>query len=264
LKVEGVVSLPGLSSASSCLVVSMTLAQTTRLLASSGETPGFAMLVDGIDDPVDARITADGLMLRVNEDDFEVLVGGVLVDPVRVQNAQVGATTSNTLLSSRLERSLVLELVHTLVGRLACRKFISEYSIDLSTPKFHTVCSTLWYWPLATSTADTNTVDNIALLGLVTQSACFIRTRRAGSTVDDVQLSELYYALSANVQRVYSKEHLKRCPHSTSAIFQYVRRRGSKYWFGFEVEKRVELSYLPAADTEKEAQDIGLLLLVKL
>ena len=27
--------------------------------------------------------------------------------------------------------------------------------------------------------------------------------------MDDVQLSELYYALSANVQRVYSKEHLK-------------------------------------------------------
>lgn len=87
---------------------------------------------------------------------------------------------------------MVLELVHTLVGRLA-------------------VGSTLWYWPLATSTADTDTVDDIALLGLVTQPACLIRTRWAGSTVDNVQLSEL-----------------------------------------------------PAADTEKEAQDIRLLLLVKL
>ena len=112
-------SLPGLSSASSCLVVSMTLAQTTRLLASSGETPGFAMLVDGIDDPVDARITANSLVLRINENDLEVLVGRVLVDPVGVQDSQVGATTSDTLLGSRLEGSLVLELVHTLVGRLA-------------------------------------------------------------------------------------------------------------------------------------------------
>jgi hypothetical protein len=126
LEVEGVVSLPGLSSASSCLVVSVTLAQTTRLLASSSETPGFAMLVNGVDNPADARITTDGLVLRVDEDNLEILVGGVLVDPVRVENTQVGAATSDTLLGSRLERSLVLELVHTLVGRLACIGCISK------------------------------------------------------------------------------------------------------------------------------------------
>jgi len=120
------VSLPGLSSASSCLVVSVTLAQTTRLLASSSETPGFAMLMNGVDDPADARITTDGLVLRVDEDNLEILVGGVLVDPVRVENTQVGAATSDTLLGSRLERSLVLELVHTLVGRLACIGCISK------------------------------------------------------------------------------------------------------------------------------------------
>ncbi len=68
-------SLPGLSSASSCLVVSVALAQTARLLASRGETSGFAVLVDGVDDPVDTRIAADGLMLRVNENDLKVLVG---------------------------------------------------------------------------------------------------------------------------------------------------------------------------------------------
>jgi hypothetical protein len=126
LEVESVVSLPGLSSASSCLVVSVTLAQTTRLLASSSETPGFAMLMNGVDDPADARITTDGLVLRVDEDNLEILVGGVLVDPVRVENTQVGAATSDTLLGSRLERSLVLELVHTLVGRLACIGCISK------------------------------------------------------------------------------------------------------------------------------------------
>jgi hypothetical protein len=120
------VSLPGLSPSSSCLVVSVTLAQTTRLLASSCETSGLAVLVNGIDDPADARVAADGLVLRVNEDDFEVLVGRVLIDPVRVENTQVGATTSNTLLRSRLQGSLVLQLVHTLVGRLACRESISK------------------------------------------------------------------------------------------------------------------------------------------
>jgi hypothetical protein len=61
----------------------------------------------------------------------------------------------------------------------------------------HTVCGTLWYGALATSTADTDTVDNIALLGLVTKTASLVGTRWAGGTVDDVQLSKLYYALSA-------------------------------------------------------------------
>ena len=112
-------SLPGLSAASSCLVVSVTFAQTTRLLASSGETTRFTVLVDRVDDPVDAGVAADGLVLRVNEDNLEVLVGRVLVDPVRVENSQVGAATSDTLLSSRLEGSLVLQLVNTLVGGLA-------------------------------------------------------------------------------------------------------------------------------------------------
>jgi hypothetical protein len=61
-------------------------------------------------------------VLRIDKDDLEVLVGGVLVDPVGVQNAQVGATTSNTLLSGGLQGALVLELVNTLVGWLAWKK----------------------------------------------------------------------------------------------------------------------------------------------
>jgi hypothetical protein len=58
-------------------------------------------------------------VLGVDEDDFVVLVGRVLVDPVRVQDAQVGAAAADTLLGGRLERALVLKLVDTLVGGLA-------------------------------------------------------------------------------------------------------------------------------------------------
>lgn len=75
-------SLPGLSPAGSGLVESVSLAQTTGLLASGSETTRLAVLVDWVDDPVDAGVAADGLVLRVNEDDLVVLVGGVLVDPV--------------------------------------------------------------------------------------------------------------------------------------------------------------------------------------
>jgi len=98
LQVESVVSLPRLPPSSSRLVVAMTLAETTRFLASGGETTGFAVLVNRVDDPVDPRISADGLVLRVDENDLKVLVGRVLVDPVRVQDAQIGAAATDTLL----------------------------------------------------------------------------------------------------------------------------------------------------------------------
>lgn len=61
-------------------------------------------------------------MLRVNEDNLEVLVRRVLIDPVRVKDTQVGATTANTLLSGGAERALVLELVNSHVGGLTYSK----------------------------------------------------------------------------------------------------------------------------------------------
>lgn len=58
------------------------LAQTSRLASGTGKTTALAMLVNRVDDPVDARITTDGLVGWVHHDDLEILVGGVLVDPV--------------------------------------------------------------------------------------------------------------------------------------------------------------------------------------
>jgi hypothetical protein len=117
---QGVVSLPGLSAAGGGLVVAVALVETTGALAGGGEATGLAVLVDGVDDPVDAGVDADGLVLGVDEDDLVVLVGGVLVDPVGVQDAQVSAAAADTLLGGGLEGALVLELVDTLVGGLAC------------------------------------------------------------------------------------------------------------------------------------------------
>ena len=112
--------LPGLPATSGGVVVLVATAETTALLAGGGETTRLAVLVDGVDDPVDAGIAADGLVLGVDKDDLVVLVGRVLVDPVGVENAQVGAAATDTLLSGALEGALVLELVDTLVGGLAC------------------------------------------------------------------------------------------------------------------------------------------------
>ncbi len=121
---QGVVAEPGLPATGTGLVVAVALVETAGLLAGGGEATGLAVLVDRVDDPVDARILADGLVGGVDEDDLVVLVGGVLVDPVRVEDAEVSAAAADTLLSGGLEGSLVLQLVHTLVGGLACSRTI--------------------------------------------------------------------------------------------------------------------------------------------
>lgn len=118
--------LPGLSAAGLGLGVAVALVETTGLLAGGGETAGLAMLVDGVDNPVDAGVDADSLVLGVDEDDLVVLVGGVLVDPVRVEDTQVGTAAADTLLSSSLEGTLILQLVHTLVGGLACSRRVGQ------------------------------------------------------------------------------------------------------------------------------------------
>ena len=198
-------ALPGLSAASLGLGVAVALVETARLLAGGGKTAGLAVLVDGVDDPADAGVAADGLVLGVDEDDLEVLVGGVLVDPVRVQDAQVGAAAADTLLSGGLERALVLELVHTLVGGLACTRENGSVVCPEAVPcanrasssepndrRVLTVGGTLGDRLLAATTADTHAVDDIALLGLVTEAASLVGAAGPRGAVDDVQLAELY------------------------------------------------------------------------
>jgi hypothetical protein len=80
------------------LVVAVTLVETTRLLSGRGEAPGFAVLVNGLHDPVDARIDADCFVLGVHEDNLEILVGRVLVDPVRIQDSEIATAAPDSLL----------------------------------------------------------------------------------------------------------------------------------------------------------------------
>ena len=113
-------SLPCLSAAASSIVIAVALIETTRLFASGSEAAALTMLVDRINDPVDTGIATDGLVVGIDEDHLVVLVGRVLVDPVRIQDTEVTTAAANTLLGRRLESTAILELVHTLVGGLAC------------------------------------------------------------------------------------------------------------------------------------------------
>ena len=113
-------SLPCLSPAGRGFGVPMTLVETPTLLASGCKTTHLTVLVHGIDDPIDPGVAANSLVFGVDEDHLKVLVDTILVDPVAVQNTQIGAATSDALFGSGFERPLVFELVDTLVGRFAC------------------------------------------------------------------------------------------------------------------------------------------------
>ena len=55
----------------------------------------------------------------------------------------------------------------------------------------HTVSGTLRHGSLASTAADTDTVDDIALLGLVAETARLVGARGTRGAVDDVQLAVL-------------------------------------------------------------------------
>lgn len=162
----GVASLPRSTARRTEAMGSVSLVlETTVLATSGGETTEFTVLVDRVDDPVDAGIVADGIVAGVDGDNLIVLVGSILVDPVRVQDAETTNATSDTLLSNRAEVAGELELVDTLVLRL-------------------TVNDTLGDRALASTTTNSDTEDGEALLGLVTESMGLVSARRLVQTVE--------------------------------------------------------------------------------
>ena len=173
------------------IVVAMALVQASALLASGSKTTHLTMLVNWVDDPVDAWVTADGLVLGIDEDDLVVLVGAVLVDPVAVQDTKIGAAATDTLFGGGFERALVFELIHTLVDRLAYRKLSALRALVNCIAFVHTECGTLWHRPLSSTSSHADAVDDITLLGLISQTTSLVGARWFRSAVNDVQLTEL-------------------------------------------------------------------------
>lgn len=114
-----VMPLPRLPPPRRRLIELVPLPQPPRLLPRGSQPARLAVLVDRLHDPVDACVAADGLVLRVHEDDLEVLVRRVLVDPVGVEDAEVGAAAADALFGGGFEGALVFELVDALVCGLA-------------------------------------------------------------------------------------------------------------------------------------------------
>ena len=79
-------------------------------------------------------------------------------------------------------------------------EMIAEYRL--------TVGSTLRNRSFASAASHTNAIDHIALLSLVPKTTSFIWTRRTGSAMDHIELTELYYALSAKFNECIAR-HFK-------------------------------------------------------
>mmetsp|Transcript_12927 Transcript_12927/g.19320 ORF Transcript_12927/g.19320 Transcript_12927/m.19320 type:complete len:275 (+) Transcript_12927:231-1055(+) len=173
-ELEGVAALPGgrRGATDDAIAAVAALAQATARAAGRSEAAQLAVLVDGVGDPVDRRVAADGLVLGIHQDDLEVLVGGVLVDPVRVQHAQVAAAAAHALLSDGTQVAAELQLVDAVVLRLS-------------------VHDTLAVLALAAATAHSNAVHDVALLGLVAEATGLVLAGGAVHTHDLGQLAVL-------------------------------------------------------------------------
>ena len=133
------------------------LVHASSLLAGGGETTKLAVLVLSIDDPVDARISSNGFVAGINEDNLEELKACVLAHPVGVEHAQVAAFAGNALLSDRLVSTGSLELTDG--------TRVSGLTID----------TTLGSVLLTATSADADAIDDITLLGLVSNASSLLR-----------------------------------------------------------------------------------------
>lgn len=76
----------------------MTLPETPVLPTGRGESAQLPVLVDGVAEPVDARVATDGLVLGVDQDDLKELEDGVLSHPVGVEDTKSTTVSSSSLL----------------------------------------------------------------------------------------------------------------------------------------------------------------------
>ena len=168
-EVHRVVSLPSSPSGGAATVAVLV---TTVLLAGRGEAAEFSVLHHRSDDPVDPWVTTDGLVVRVDEDDFKVLVARVLADPVRVEDSQRAALSACSFLGLGPEGSGKLELGDTHGHRL-------------------TVADTLGDRSFTAATLDTDTVDDVTLLCLVAKTSGLVWPGWSRRPVDGRELTVL-------------------------------------------------------------------------
>ena len=146
--------------------------ETAVLPASRSQPSSLAVLVHRLADPVDARVVADGYMIRINQDDLVVFISSILIHPVGVKHTKISTNTSHSLFRDALKVSGELDLVDTLVLRLA---------ID----------NAFVVWALSATSANSDAVADVSLLCLVAKLVCLISSSRTVDLLNLLLLSVL-------------------------------------------------------------------------
>ena len=142
--------------ATNSVVELVALAWPAALSACRRQHPHLPVPADWFSDPLGVRVSSDSFMEWINEDNLKELVCRIFTNPVGIQDPQGPTGASSALLRNRRKASSKLELVDTLVDRLA-------------------ESGTLRKWAFVATVAHTNPIYDITLLGLVSQPACLIR-----------------------------------------------------------------------------------------
>lgn len=151
----------------------VTLDSEAAVLSASGcKTSSLAVLVNGLADPVDARVVANSYMVRVHQDNLVIFVSGILVHPVRVQHAKISTDTSHSLFRDALKISRELDLVDTLV---------LGFAVD----------NAFVVGALSAASANSDTVADVSLLGLVSELMCLVSSSGTVDLLDLLLLSVL-------------------------------------------------------------------------
>lgn len=140
------------------------------LLAGSGQTSELSALVDVATDPVDSGVVSDGAVVRVHEDDLEELEGRVFSNPVAGQNSQTWDPSANSFFGDGSVVSDWLDLVDTLGLWLSDDLSLGDLFLSATSP-------------------DSDSVDDVTLLGSVTESPGLLNSGWSGASVDDWELS---------------------------------------------------------------------------
>jgi hypothetical protein len=67
-------------------------------------------------------------VLGIHKDDLEILVRSILIDPIRIQNTQIGTLSPDSFLRRRPQTLLVLELIDTLIRGFPIRSSLPSQS----------------------------------------------------------------------------------------------------------------------------------------
>jgi len=155
----------------SLLVFLTTLdSESSGFLSSGGQTSEFSVFVDWLGDPVKSWVISDGSVTRVNHDDFEEFVSGVLSNPVRVEDSKGTELSTGSFLSNRTSVSVELEADNTLTCWL-------------------TVNNTLGDWLFSATSSNSDSVNDDTLFSFVAQSSGLVRSGRLLNSVNGWELS---------------------------------------------------------------------------